>query len=94
MTRRTSTCPADGQHGVPSRTPPPAGLRLAAAVVTADLATGYWRLPLGGLTALRLLLPRASSPPGIVGQRADGLVAFRPVLRQRPVLRRPGRRRA
>jgi CubicO group peptidase (beta-lactamase class C family) len=39
----------------------------------ADIATGYWRLPPGGQTALRLLLP-----PGIVGQRADGLVAFRP----------------
>ena len=39
----------------------------------ADIATGYWRLPPGGQTALRLLLP-----PGIVGQRTDGLVAFRP----------------
>jgi CubicO group peptidase (beta-lactamase class C family) len=39
----------------------------------ADIATGYWRLRPGGQTALRLLLP-----PGIVGQRTDGLVAFRP----------------
>ena len=39
----------------------------------ADIATGYWRLPPGGRAALRLLLP-----PRIVGQRADGLVAFRP----------------
>jgi CubicO group peptidase (beta-lactamase class C family) len=39
----------------------------------ADIASGYWRLPPGGRTALRLLLP-----PGIVGQRADGLVAFQP----------------
>ena len=39
----------------------------------ADIATGYWRLPPGGQAALRLLLP-----PGIVGQRAGGLVAFRP----------------
>ena len=39
----------------------------------ADIATGYWRLPPGGRAALRLLLP-----PGIVGQRAGGLVAFRP----------------
>jgi CubicO group peptidase (beta-lactamase class C family) len=39
----------------------------------ADIATGYWRLPPGGRTALRLLLP-----PGIVGQRAHGLVAFQP----------------
>ena len=37
------------------------------------IATGYWRLPPGGRIALRLLLP-----PEIVGQRADGLVAFRP----------------
>jgi CubicO group peptidase (beta-lactamase class C family) len=43
------------------------------AQTPADIATGYWRLPLGGRTALRLLLP-----PGIVGQRAGGLVAFRP----------------
>ena len=43
------------------------------AQAPADIATGYWRLPPGGQTALRLLLP-----PGIVGQRADGLVAFRP----------------
>jgi len=43
------------------------------AQAPADLATGYWRLPPGGRTALRLLLP-----PGIVGQRAGGLVAFRP----------------
>lgn len=39
----------------------------------ADIATGYWRLPPGGQTALRLLLP-----PGIAGQRTGGLVAFRP----------------
>jgi CubicO group peptidase (beta-lactamase class C family) len=39
----------------------------------ADIATGYWRLPPGGQTALRLLLP-----PGIVGQRTGGLVAFGP----------------
>lgn len=39
----------------------------------ADIATGYWRLPPGGRTALRLLLP-----PGVVGQRTGGLVAFRP----------------
>ena len=39
----------------------------------ADIATGYWRLPPGGQAALRLLLP-----PGIVGQRTDSLVAFRP----------------
>ena len=39
----------------------------------ADIATGYWRLPPGGQSALRLLLP-----PGIVGQRADGLIGFRP----------------
>jgi CubicO group peptidase (beta-lactamase class C family) len=43
------------------------------AQAPADIATGYWRLPPGGQTALRLLLP-----PGIVGQRADGLAAFRP----------------
>ena len=43
------------------------------AQAPADMATGYWRLPPGGQTALRLLLP-----PGIVGQRAGGLVAFRP----------------
>lgn len=43
------------------------------AQVPADIATGYWRLPPGGRTALRLLLP-----PGIVGQRAGGLVAFQP----------------
>ena len=43
------------------------------AQAPAEIATGYWRLPHGGQTALRLLLP-----PGIVGQRADGLVAFRP----------------
>jgi CubicO group peptidase (beta-lactamase class C family) len=43
------------------------------AEAPADIATGYWRLPPGGQTALRLLLP-----PGIVGQRTDGLVAFRP----------------
>ena len=43
------------------------------AQAPADIATGYWRLPPGGQAALRLLLP-----PGIVGQRADGLVAFRP----------------
>lgn len=39
----------------------------------ADIATGYWRLPPGGQTALRLLLPS-----GIVGQHTGGLVAFRP----------------
>jgi CubicO group peptidase (beta-lactamase class C family) len=39
----------------------------------ADIATGYWRLPMGGRTALRLFLP-----PGIVGQRAGGLVDFGP----------------
>jgi CubicO group peptidase (beta-lactamase class C family) len=39
----------------------------------ADIATGYWRLPPGGRTAVRMLLP-----PGIVGQRPGGLVAFRP----------------
>jgi CubicO group peptidase (beta-lactamase class C family) len=39
----------------------------------ADIASGYWRLPPGGRTALRLLLPS-----GIVGQRADSLVAFQP----------------
>jgi CubicO group peptidase (beta-lactamase class C family) len=43
------------------------------AQAPADIATGYWRLPPGGQTALRLLLP-----PGIVGGRADGMVAFRP----------------
>ena len=43
------------------------------AQAPADIATGYWRLPPGGQTALRLLLP-----PGIVGQRTGGLVAFRP----------------
>lgn len=43
------------------------------AQAPADIATGYWRLPPGGRTALRLLLP-----PGIVGQRVGGLVAFRP----------------
>ena len=43
------------------------------AQAPADTATGYWRLPPGGQTALRLLLP-----PGIVDQRVDGLVAFRP----------------
>ena len=43
------------------------------AQAPADIATGYWRLPPGGQAALRLLLPR-----GIVGQRTDGLVAFRP----------------
>jgi CubicO group peptidase (beta-lactamase class C family) len=43
------------------------------AQAPADIATGYWRLPPGGAAALRLLLPR-----GIVGQRAGGLVAFRP----------------
>ena len=43
------------------------------AQTPADIATGYWRLPPGGRTALRLLLP-----PGIVGQRTGGLVAFRP----------------
>ena len=45
----------------------------AHAQVPADIATGYWRLPPGGHAAVRLLLP-----PGIVGQRAGGLVAFRP----------------
>jgi CubicO group peptidase (beta-lactamase class C family) len=43
------------------------------AQAPANIATGYWRLPPGGQAALRLLLP-----PGIVGQRAGGLVAFRP----------------
>jgi CubicO group peptidase (beta-lactamase class C family) len=43
------------------------------AQTPADIATGYWRLPPGGRAALRLLLP-----PGIVGQRVGGLVAFRP----------------
>jgi CubicO group peptidase (beta-lactamase class C family) len=43
------------------------------AQAPADIATGYWRLPPGGHAALRLLLP-----PGIVGQRVGGLVAFRP----------------
>ena len=43
------------------------------AQAPADIATGYWRLPPGGQTALRLLLP-----PGIVGERTGGLVAFRP----------------
>jgi CubicO group peptidase (beta-lactamase class C family) len=43
------------------------------AQAPADIATGYWRLPAGGRAALRLLLP-----PGIVGQRAGGLVAFQP----------------
>ena len=38
-----------------------------------DVAAGYWRLPPGGLTALRLLLP-----PGIVDSRLGELVAFRP----------------
>jgi CubicO group peptidase (beta-lactamase class C family) len=38
-----------------------------------DIATGYWRLPPGGQTVLRLLLPL-----GIVGPRAGALVAFRP----------------
>jgi CubicO group peptidase (beta-lactamase class C family) len=43
------------------------------AQAPADIAIGHWRLPPGGQTALRLLLP-----PGIVGQRVGGLVAFRP----------------
>ena len=43
------------------------------AQAPADIATGYWRLPPGGRTAVRMLLP-----PGIVGQRAGGLVDFRP----------------
>ena len=43
------------------------------AQAPADIATGYWRLPPGGQTALRLLLP-----PGIVSERTGGLVAFRP----------------
>ena len=38
-----------------------------------DIATGYWRLPPGGLTALRMLLPS-----GIVDRRLGELVAFRP----------------
>jgi CubicO group peptidase (beta-lactamase class C family) len=38
-----------------------------------DIATGYWRTPPGGLTAMRLLLPS-----GIVDHRVAGLVAFRP----------------
>jgi len=39
----------------------------------ADIATGYWRLPPGGRSALGLLLPA-----GIVDHRIDGLVAFHP----------------
>lgn len=38
-----------------------------------DTATGYWKLPPGGATAMRLLLP-----PGIVDGRVDRLVGFRP----------------
>ncbi len=38
-----------------------------------DTATGYWRLPPGGLAALRRVLPA-----GIVDRRVDGLVAFHP----------------
>jgi CubicO group peptidase (beta-lactamase class C family) len=43
-----------------------------------DIAIGYWRLPPGGLTALRLLLP-----PGIVDRRHRELVCVPTLLCQR-----------
>ena len=54
----------------------PLGMRRTGfehAQAPSDVATGYWRLPPSGQSALRLLLP-----PGIVGPRVGGLVSFRP----------------
>jgi len=44
------------------------------AQAPADIATGYWRLPPGGLLL----------SPGIIGQRTGGLVAFRPFYANGP----------